>query len=467
MFSQITETYAFLPRDAVTKFLANCGICKKSPRACSPSRLDDTCTESSSEFDILNYSPKSLSDVSISNEHRHSAGMFNVSDNERITPTILGRALTPASLSSDKMEKADKFDERTIEKKLSFRNNLIQNVDSASTAGVHGSQLANLMNIKDGNEQNENVQKSLVDNYANLSKDPMILNQIYKKMCEYYQNQFSSNPNAKNLPPMCNDLMNYYQILQQFYQQSVDVHKDDASTADLNNQLILQNNNNNNNFNNNNNNKTGNEVNNSNANKNTTTSNFATSKPLASHLPMALHPLVPEAKQTANSFQSNININIENSMDPQNDRNPLKFEHLTDITENKVTINSAGVSINVSSTSTNSVKISCKTTPPKKRYSIYNHIENDATDIAEKANTIRPINLNSKFSIEALTGGDTTKNQSSSELQKQSSGPSTGSSASTSNEPPPITSTYLQLMRSMGLSDEDALKFDHLVSTIL
>lgn len=52
--------------------------------------------------------------------------------------------------------------------------------------------------------------------------------------------------------------------------------------------------------------------------------------------------------------------------------------------ENNITINSAGgVSINVSN-NTNEVKISCKTTPPKKRYSVYNHQE-------VTGNTIDPV----------------------------------------------------------------------------
>lgn len=61
-FLQISETYAFLPREAVTRFLSTCPECKKNLRPSSPSTnvkedlSAEAQNESSSEVEVLNYS---------------------------------------------------------------------------------------------------------------------------------------------------------------------------------------------------------------------------------------------------------------------------------------------------------------------------------------------------------------------------------------------------------------------------
>ncbi|XP_050321106.1 uncharacterized protein LOC126753596 [Bactrocera neohumeralis] len=63
----ITETYAFLPREAVTRFLSICPECKKNLRATSPATSinppEDCGNESSSEVEGLNYSSHTESSV--------------------------------------------------------------------------------------------------------------------------------------------------------------------------------------------------------------------------------------------------------------------------------------------------------------------------------------------------------------------------------------------------------------------
>lgn len=116
-------------------------------------------------------------------------------------------------------------------------------------------------------------------------------------------------------------------------------------------------------------------------------------------------------------------------------------------------------------------KSSCKTTPPKKRYSEYSHVE-DSSVKSEGAK----VNLGSRFHVATLVpecvsksdGGDddgviSVAKMSVDERDKASPDGSNDSAVSMTDVKP-ITSTYLQLMRSMGLTDEDALKFDNLVS---
>ncbi|XP_020712658.1 mucin-5AC [Ceratitis capitata] len=63
----ITETYAFLPREAVTRFLSICPECKKNLRATSPATAhnppDECGNDSSSEIEVLNYSSHTESSV--------------------------------------------------------------------------------------------------------------------------------------------------------------------------------------------------------------------------------------------------------------------------------------------------------------------------------------------------------------------------------------------------------------------
>lgn len=128
----------------------------------------------------------------------------------------------------------------------------------------------------------------------------------------------------------------------------------------------------------------------------------------------------------------NININIEKSNDKK--------------------IDSSNFSINVTSNNSNinEFKISCKTsTPPKKRYNFY---LNEAASCSK--------NLNSPFDLEKeCLAGSVAKVEEEIQYVKKEE-PSSCSDGLTVK---PITSTYLQLTRSMGLTDEDALKIDDVV----
>lgn len=126
----------------------------------------------------------------------------------------------------------------------------------------------------------------------------------------------------------------------------------------------------------------------------------------------------------------NININIEKSNDKK--------------------IDSSNFSINVTSNNSNinEFKISCKTsTPPKKRYNFY---LNEAASCSK--------NLNSTFDLEKRCIDGLTKVEEEIQYVKKEE-PSSSDGLTVR----PITSTYLQLTRSMGLTDEDALKIDDIV----
>ncbi|XP_059617731.1 nucleolar protein 4 [Phlebotomus argentipes] len=84
--------------------------------------------------------------------------------------------------------------------------------------------------------------------------------------------------------------------------------------------------------------------------------------------------------------------------------------------------------------STSAMAISCKTTPPKKRYNNYSQTRAKSEDdkLLDSANFVRPSRISTANVMSTLRSND------------------------------PITSTYLKLTRSMGLSDEDALRIDDL-----
>ncbi|XP_055680797.1 uncharacterized protein LOC129788612 isoform X2 [Lutzomyia longipalpis] len=90
---------------------------------------------------------------------------------------------------------------------------------------------------------------------------------------------------------------------------------------------------------------------------------------------------------------------------------------------------------------TTEMKNPCKTTPPKKRYNNY------------------PQNGNENNQCTSLAGKEADK---SSALKSSSTKISTTNIMATVRSNDPITSTYLKLTRSMGLSDEDALRIDDL-----
>lgn len=421
-FAQITESYAFLPRDAVTKFLAGCHICKKSPRACSPSRLDDTyCTESSSEMDILNYSPKSLSDL--------SAG----------SSTPLSQIQCPETSTT----------QSTVESQIEVKplvaalpTELINNANAMATASAP---------VTSSSSSSSNNEAAYVD-------------EIYTKISEYYRGIFS-NIDLKD-PNINPDVLNYYQLIRQFYEQTMAANIQRNKTTGFSAASLAM--------------TTSDDV--KNATADVSTIDLTISKPT---------PLAPfvGGVNINDSFRNNININIANNdmigggalpttskMKAANlNANPVDAH-----TENKVTISSAGVSINVSSSvNSNSVKISCKTTPPKKRYSIYNH----SNDTDQTPNKSTAINLNTKFNatqhekVNDILPSTTNNNLTSMDAMRSKGSPigragdsssgsgSGGGGGGSITDIIPITSTYLQLMRSMGFSEEDAMKFDNVVSS--
>lgn len=228
-----------------------------------------------------------------------------------------------------------------------------------------------------------------------------------------------------------NELMNYYQLLRTLYEQSVTVQKDCTKIEETPSENIHS------------------------SNKITQVARLE--EPI---IDLTISKSSSISSPSSASYQhSNININIENSMEPE--KNALKFSPQS---ENNITINSAGVSINVSNSS-RELKISCKTTPPKKRYSVYAHSDTVDAD-SNKVNLSAKFNVDSLVPVDVIASGSTVQQLVKYRPQNDSVGQTISDiMPSTKTDAVPITSTYLQLMRSMGLSDEDALKFDNLVSS--
>lgn len=332
---------------------------------------------------------------------------------------------------------------------------------------------------------------------GNITNDDVYVDEIYRKISEYYRGIFS-NIDIKD-PNISADVLNYYHLIRQFYEQTMAINiqrntamgltalttatdatgKDDLMKAPVN----------------------------GNAKPAIPNPSDVSTIDLTIHKPAPTEPLAFNNIKNSNSFQNNININIgaSNGDETPKDRPVLanvlakvNDVSMNDVSENKVTISSAGVSINVSSLNSNSLKISCKTTPPKKRYSVYNHPE-DAPVVERtttpKAMHVAPINLNRKFDVESLVvaAAATTKKSGSSSsssatindesalvksnftvdalrtnataFESNKSSPVTSVDSSSSiTDIIPITSTYLKMMQSMGFSVEDAMKFDNVVS---
>lgn len=294
------------------------------------------------------------------------------------------------------------------------------------------------------------------------------VDEIYTKISEYYRGIFS-NIDLKD-PNINADVLNYYQLIRQFYEQTMAANIQRNKATGFSAASLAM-----------------------------TTTDAATNGgggaaadvstiDLTISKPTPLAPFVGGVNIN-DSFRNNININIENNDmnggTPLSTASKLKAVNLNAkpidaLAENKVTINSAGMSINVSSSlNSNSVKISCKTTPPKKRYSIYSH----PNDTDQTANKSAAINLNTKFNAaqhekcgDAMPSTTTNHLAAMDAMRTKGSpigrgvgdaGSGSGSSAGSSiTDIIPITSTYLQLMRSMGFSEEDAMKFDNVVSFI-
>lgn len=319
------------------------------------------------------------------------------------------------------------------------------------------------------------------------------VDEFYRKISEYYRGIFS-NIDIKD-PNISADVLNYYQLIRQFYEQTmaINIQRNTAlGLGALNTDL--------------------NKIETTSATANlaappltavstlpSSTQTDVSTIDLTIHKPTPTEPMTFNNIQNSNSFQNNININIGSGADDDAAKDRAVHETLVkmndaranDVAENKVTISSAGVSINVSSLNANSLKISCKTTPPKKRYSVYNHLDDESNTPAKPLQTIpTPQNLNRKFEAEAMTAtkrlranspkADGAANKSGvtgvdelrssaatrSDMAKSGPAPATADTPNSLTDINPITSTYLQLMRSMGFNEDDALKFDNLVSKI-
>ncbi|XP_037042078.1 uncharacterized protein LOC119078595 isoform X2 [Bradysia coprophila] len=399
-YRTITESYAFLPRDAVTKFLAGCQFCKKNSKPHSPSSLiaDDVFTESSSETDALNA----------------GSGIFSENSDSQLT---IDSSTTDAKIT-DNSKAMDPF----VIKKEDEMNNLSV-VDWEEAITLEKNRVSAI------SERNSNSMQMIEQ--MNGAQQKTYFDEIYTKIQQYYGYQINNNADMKDLAAS-NDLLNYYTILKTFYDQSVAAHKLETKTGESRALLSAQQ-----------------------TSQNKCNQLKAKDEPATTSLS---EPIIDLTISRPEEFKNNININIENGSTTSTN-STVACTNSNEPSENNITINSAGVSINVLNNS-KELKISCKTTPPKKRYSVYNHTED---------NTSSKVNLNERFNQDSVTH-KTTENMVAEytigkELQTTSRADNTFFSrkySTPTNDVKPITSTYLQLMRSMGFCDEDALKFDHL-----
>lgn len=467
----------------MTKFLAGCHICKKSARPFSPSRLDDTCTESSSELDAL-----------------HSMTPPSSVNNDS-TPTSV------TEISKSLFVEAPKVEPLAVVRKDEAIT--LQPSIPSNAAVVDWEEAINLETTKIcAKEKTDEIQPPSLMPFGNISaflpsREPVdaataqanmtYFDEVYSKITEYYSYQLNNNADIKDLATS-NELMNYYQLLRTFYEKTLAVHKSAEATKESHHTETI--------------------VKQEQIMSQVKDEKIATA-PDESIIDLTISkPSSVNLDDSYNTIQNNININIDNSRDPEKIITTSELK-ISPRSENNITISSAGVSINVLN-SCNELKISCKTTPPKKRYSVYTPPEDLIVPAAENN-----VNLSAKFSVEtpktttttvspdsasafgnssSRAGGAISVRQQlieyrqgiadsgsagSSRFATKCSGSTTisasqlsssieGSSRdlSINNATPtipgadvkPITSTYLSLMRSMGLSDEDALKFDHLVS---
>ncbi|KAJ6648420.1 Nucleolar protein 4, partial [Pseudolycoriella hygida] len=383
-YRTITESYAFLPRDAVTKFLAGCQFCKKSSKPHSPSSLiaDDLFTESSSETDPLTA----------------GSGIFSENSDSQLTA------------------------DSTIETKFS-ENSRVVDVPIKSEDGGNSSlvvdweEAINLEKSRTLSIGEKNSTSMQLIEQMNRTQQKTYFDEIYSKIQQFYGYQINNNFDMKDLAAS-NDLLNYYTLLKSFYDQSVAAHKlgiKSTETALLN-------------------------------------MNTQQNQHISSQLQLKgeTDPIIDLTISRPDEFKNNININIENG---SNANSAAACSNKTEPTENNITINSAGVSINVLNNS-KELKISCKTTPPKKRYSVYNHTEdNENTGHSQ-------VNLSTKFN-------ETIENRKTTDIEAVAVDNAVAKenriySKQHLSQVNDVKSTYLQLMRNMGFCDEDALKFDHL-----
>lgn len=253
---------------------------------------------------------------------------------------------------------------------------------------------------------------------------------IYRKISEYYSYQLNNNADVKDLAAS-NELMNYYQMLRAYYEQSMAVPNHPGAVD-------------------------------------ATSSSLSKVEAIDVHRP------------------NSIKINIESGggADGADDENQSTRNSPNNIT---ISRSAAGdVSINVQNTC-QELSISCKTTPPKKRYSSHRTVsESPPTPLPLPTPPI----VSEKINCEAVATSGGGRNRSTAGIsvrqqlmeyrqkqqeqqeqkqqqqQLQNVAVKEKSSADSYISPKeafatkPITSTYLQLMRSMGLTDEDSMKFD-------
>lgn len=219
---------------------------------------------------------------------------------------------------------------------------------------------------------------------------------LYKPYESNNNNQYAGSQDQTipgNINP--NEIMTYYQLLKSFYENAnvlrINPNLPDKEKTDCS--------------------------------KNFTISSLLTSDSISALDLTEKRPKTPEN----DVIKKNININIED-----NYANP-----------------SLDVSINVTSTSCDELKISCKTTPPKKRYSGYSSScftkQQDERPLVtstpeQQTNLMNNRKDDSVFGIKNLVDDTERTNSSQNDMVVI-----------------PITSTYLQMTRSMGLTDDDAL----------
>lgn len=380
--------------------MAGCQFCKKSSKPHSPSSLiaDDVFTESSSETDPLNA----------------GSGIFSENSDSQLT--------VDSTIEAKISDNAKVMDAFVIKKEDGMNNLPVVDWEEAIN-----SEKKRTLSIGDPNSTSMQIIEQMSG-----TQQKTYFDEIYSKIQQYYGYQINNNADIKDLAAS-NDLLNYYTLLKTFYDQSVAAHKLGIKSTET----VLQ--------------STQQYQNNASQLK-------IKEEPLTTQL---TEPIIDLTISRPEEYKNNININIENGSNTSTS-STVACTNSTEPSENNITINSAGVSINVLNNS-KELKISCKTTPPKKRYSVYNHAEDNAstsTNLSDK------FNQDSKTTDIETTAADYSVGK---ELQIASCAEQKFYSKKYSTpvgDVKPITSTYLQLMRSMGFCDEDALKFDQLVSKI-
>lgn len=267
--------------------------------------------------------------------------------------------------------------------------------------------------------------RSVGSNADNLATGATFYQGIYSTLNEFYRGQSGNNKTDPKDVAVSNELLNYYQLVRQFYEQSMsgNVLKPADNSITPNEPLNALN-----------------------INRENSLLSMPTSENGSAHLAVA-------------SSSSTALENVKTS----------------EIIE-QFGANANATAAPVFAKSSKSQKAACKTTPPKKRYTEYNYVDESQKNEAAKTNLAAKFNVatlvpdcvsksNGGTGVGAGVGQTLTVAKMDVDAQRFKSSPvGSNDSAVSMTDVKPITSTYLQLMRSMGLTDEDALKFDNLVS---